>query len=56
MPLTSEFKELRKNVRLNYFGKPVPKKYQSKYGKKYNLNDVNSLSYAIAKSKGIKTD
>jgi len=56
MPFTKEFKKLIKNVKLEYLGKKVPKQYQRKYGKRYDLDDIKSFSYAIAKSRGIKTD
>jgi len=54
MPKTKEFISLQKQVKETYLGKPVPKKYQLKYGKKYDPKEVKSISYAIAKSKKIK--
>ena len=54
MPQTKEFIKLQKAVKKQYLGKPVPKKYQSKYGKKYDLKEVKGVGYAIAKTKGIK--
>lgn len=54
MPNTTSFNKLNKNLRSYYLKKKVPHKYQKKYGKRYDLKDVKSLSYAIAKSKGIK--
>jgi len=55
MPLSKDFKELKKNVSKNYLGKPVPKQFQNRYGKKYDKEDITSFSYAIAKSRRIKT-
>jgi hypothetical protein len=54
MPETKIFKKLKKNVSETYLGKKVPKEYQSKYGKVYDEKEVKSISFAIAKSKGIK--
>jgi len=54
MPLTSEFKQLKKNVKKTYLGKQVPKQYQGKYGKRYNPGETTSIAYAIAKSRRIK--
>ena len=56
MPYTKQFKELMKNIKLEYLGKSVPKKYWKRYGKRYDLKDVKSFSYAIAKKRGIKID
>jgi hypothetical protein len=56
MPKTKEFNKLLKNIRDNYLGKVVPKKYQHKYGKKYDKDDVLKLTYAIASAKGIRID
>lgn len=56
MPETTEFKKLKKNLRKNYLGKFVPKKYQKLYGKRYDLKDVEKMAYPVAKSKGIKID
>lgn len=56
MPHTKDFLSLDKSVRKEYLGKPVPKKYQKKYGKRYGASDVKSVSFAIAKSRGIKID
>lgn len=56
MPLTKEFKELVESTKHQYLGKKVPKKYQNKYGRVYDLNETKSIAYAIAKSKGIKID
>ena len=56
MPKTKEFIKLKKAIKAEYLGKPVPKKYQKRYGKKYDLKDVKSLAFAIAKTKKIKID
>jgi len=56
MPKTKGFKELEKNVKETYLGKKVPKKYQKRYGKFYDEDEILPLSYSIAKSKGIIID
>ncbi len=56
MPFTKEFKELRERIKREYLGKPVPTRYMKRYGKKYNQKDILPLSYAIAKSRGVKID
>ena len=56
MPYTKTFKKLLDRVERTYLGKPVPKKYQNRYGKKYDLGEIKSFAYAIAKSKNIKID
>ena len=48
--------KIKKIFEREYTGKPVPKKYQSKYGKKYDKNEIKSVSYAIARSKGVKIE
>ena len=54
MPVTKAFKELSKSVKHQYLGKTVPREYRNKYGSRYSKKDVRSLSYAIAKAKGVK--
>jgi len=54
MPKTKDFIKLQKAVKKSYLGKKVPKKYQKKYGNRYDLKEVKSIGYAIAKKKGIK--
>ena len=56
MPKTKGFKDLIKNVKETYLGKQVPKKYQKDYGKRYDLDEIKSISYRIAKSRGVKID
>jgi len=56
MPYTKTFKELLKGVEKTYLGKPVSKKYRSKYGKRYDKKEIKSVAHAIAKSRGIKID
>lgn len=56
MPLTKEFKKLMKSVEKNYLGKPVPTRFKKTYGKIYNKKDIEPLSYAIAKSRGVQID
>jgi len=56
MPLTKSFKKLKATLFREYLGKPVPSEYQKRYGKRYDKKDIEKLTYAIAKSKGIKID
>jgi len=56
MPFTQNFKKLLGSVEETYLGDVVPKKYRKKYGKIYNKKDIKPLTFAIAKSKGIKID
>lgn len=56
MPKTKDFKKLMKNVEKTYLGKKVPSKYQSKYGKLYDEDEMESVAYAIAHSRGVKID
>lgn len=56
MPYTKTFKELLKSAEKTYLGKPVKKKYQSLYGKKYNKKEVKSVAFAIARKLNIKID
>jgi len=56
MPKTKSFKKLQRSVKSHYLGKKVPAKYRARYGKRYGKKDVTGLSYAIARSKEIKTD
>lgn len=54
MPITKQFRELKKNVKKTYLGEKVPKQYQEKYGKRYDPKETISIAYAIAKSRRIK--
>ena len=54
MPYTKDFKKLIKNVKKTYLGKEVKQKYRSKYGKIYDLDEIESIAFGIAKNKGIK--
>ena len=56
MPKTKEFLKLEKAVKKQYLGKSVPRKYQARYGKFYDKEEVEGISFAIAKSKGIRID
>lgn len=56
MPKTKAFKDLMKSVKKTYLGKPVKKKYQKDYGNIYDLDEIESVTYAIAKSRGIKIE
>jgi len=56
MPKTKQFKKLLTNLEKNYLGEKVPKKYQKRYGKRYDKSEIESMGYAIARSKSIKTD
>lgn len=54
MPKSKEFKELMKNVSKEYLGKPVPLKYQGRYGKVYDKKEVKSVAYAIGNKKHLR--
>ena len=56
MPKTKTFLKISREVSKTYLNKPVPMKFQSKYGKLYDKDEVKSIAYAIAKNRGIKTD
>jgi hypothetical protein len=56
MPKTKQFKELIKNVKETYLGKPVKRQYQKQYGKIYDEDEIESIAFGIARSRGIKTD
>jgi len=56
MPFTKEFRKLLKNVEKTYLGKPVKKKYQDRYGLRYDEGELEEIAFAIAKSRGIKID
>jgi ribosomal protein L13E len=56
MPKTKQFKEVLKNVKETYLGKPVKKEYQERYGKLYDKNEMKSIAIAISKSRGIPID
>jgi hypothetical protein len=56
MPYSREFLSLLINLEKEYLGKPVPREYQKKYGKYYEENEIKSMGFAIAKSRGIKID
>jgi len=56
MPITKQFKDLLKNVKKTYLGKDVPLQYRNRYGKLYDADEIESIAFAIAKSKGIKID
>ena len=56
MPKTKAFKEIMKSVKKTYLGKPVKSEYRKQYGTKYDPDEMESLTYAIARSRGIKTD
>ena len=56
MPYTKEFLELWDSVENTYLGKSVKKKYQKMYGKTYDKEEVKSVAFAIAKSRGIPID
>ena len=45
-----------KNVKETYLGMPVKKKYQGQYGKTYDKQEIKSVAFAIAKSRGVKID
>jgi hypothetical protein len=56
MTKSKQFKELIKNVKNTYLGKPVKSKYKKKYGSIYDLDEIESIAYGIAKSKGVRIE
>ena len=54
MPKSQAFKDLMKSVKKTYLGKEVPSKYRKDYGKVYDLDEIESVAFAIARSRGIK--
>lgn len=56
MPYSDDFLKLRAGLTREYLNRPVPKKLQRKYGRRYELKDIHYMSYPIAKSHGIKID
>jgi hypothetical protein len=56
MPLSKDFLKLEKRIEENYLGRPVPTRFKKMYGKKYNKKDIRSLTYAIAKARGIRIE
>ena len=54
MPKTKKFLKLMKAVKESYIGKPVPPKYQKKYGKVYDPEEAERIAFAIAKKRGWK--
>lgn len=56
MPLSEEFLKLEKRIEREYLGKPVPTRFLKTYGKIYNKKDIRPLTYAIARSRGIKIE
>lgn len=56
MPKTKQFKELIKNVKETYLGKPVKRQYQKQYGKIYDEDEIESIAIAISKKNRIPMD
>ena len=56
MPKTEAFKKLKNALSKEYVGRIVPEKYQKRYGKRYDDSEMESLAYAVARSRGIKID
>lgn len=54
MPYTKSFKKLLRNVRRQYLGKPVKKKYANRYGKKYDEEEILGVGISIAKARKMK--
>lgn len=55
MPQSRKFGELVRNVKKYYTGKPVPKRYQGKYGKFYDKDEAEEIAFAIASKKHWRT-
>lgn len=56
MPKSKAFKDLKRSVRSTYLGKPVPSKYKSRYGSRYDPSEMDSITYAIARRREIKIE
>jgi len=56
MPYTTAFNKLFKEMKKEYLGEDVPKKYVKKYGTMYNKKDVLQFAIATAKKKRIPID
>ncbi len=56
MPYSKNFKKLLKSVKETYLGKEVKPKYKKKYGSVYDLDELESIAFGIAKGRGIKID
>jgi len=56
MPKTIAFKKIKNALTKEYLGKVVPEKYQERYGKKCDEEDIEQFSRAVARSRGIKVD
>lgn len=56
MPYSKAFKKLKKNVEETYLHKKVPRRFWDRYGKSYDEDEILDVAFAIAKSRGIKTD
>ena len=56
MVYTESFKKLKGALTEEYLDKQVPQKFQERYGKTYDKEDIKSFAYAVARSRGIKVD
>ena len=53
MPETKKQKKIFRSIVKFYKGKPVPEKWQKRYGTKYQKKEAEEIAYAIMKSKGM---
>ena len=56
MPKSEAYKKIYSSLKKEYLGDKVPSKYRPRYGKRYDKKDLRAFAYAVAKSRGIKTD
>ena len=56
MPYSKEFLKLLIDLEKEYLGRSVPKEYQARYGKIYDEDEIKSMGFAIAKSRGIRIE
>jgi len=56
MPYAKTFLGLLENVEDTYLGKTPKKKWQKKYGKRYDKSEIKQIAYGIATKNKIRID
>ena len=56
MSRTKAFEAIFEGVKETYLGEDVPTLYQKRFGKIYNVKDIEPLAMRIARSRGIRID
>ena len=56
MSKTKAFEAIFEGVKETYLGEDVPTIYQKRFGKIYNVKDIEPLAMRIARSRGIRID